>query len=282
MKNNFFKKILELSNLELNATKDSIYYVDGISGSKDWQSRIELVKSCYDNLSIPRHRNSGQVINGFLHMHNNIKIYPNSYYGFSMLRMLIENKGVHEPQEEKAFQEVLEHIKDNSVMLELGSYWGFYSMWFNKLKKGKTILVEPEISNLEYGKKNFELNKLNGVFYNNFISSYVHEKTITVDKIFELENIDRLAICHSDIQGHELEMLKGLKNNISNVDYFFISTHSNELHHNCIDYLTKNNFEILCSANLNETYSYDGLIVAKNKIIFGPSKIQITKRLTVA
>ena len=51
--------------------------------------------------------------------------------------MLLENKGVHEPQEEKAFLEVLNYVEKGSTMIELGSYWGFYSLWFNKKIKGK-------------------------------------------------------------------------------------------------------------------------------------------------
>jgi hypothetical protein len=273
-------EVINLSNMELTARRGNPHFVDGVSGSKDWLTRINLVKECPDNDYIPRHENAGKVIDGSFHMHNNIKINPNSYYGFSMLRMLMENKGVHEPQEEKAFQEVLEHIEENSTMLELGSYWGFYSLWFNREKKGKTILVEPDIQNFNLGKQNFELNDLKGTFYNKSISSHNDEKTITVDKIFELENIDRLAICHSDIQGFEFEMLKGLKDNISKIDYFFISTHSNDLHYKCCNHLKENNFKILCSADMNESFSYDGLIVAKNNLILdGIHSIRISKRI---
>lgn len=272
-------EVIKKSDMELASRAGYPYFVDGVSGSKDWQNRITLVKECPDNAYIPRHENAGKVIDGYFHMHNNIKIHPISYYGFSMLRMLMENKGVHEPQEEKAFQEVLEHIDENSTMLELGAYWGFYSLWFNKMKKGKTILVEPDIKNLDLGKKNFDLNGLKGTFYNKLISSYNDEKTITVDRIFELENIDKLSICHSDIQGFEFEMLKGLKANISKIDYFFISTHSNDLHYACYNYLKQSNFEILCSADMNESYSYDGLIVAKNKLVLDDiSLINISKR----
>jgi hypothetical protein len=40
--------------------------------------------------------------------------------------------GHHEPQEEKVFHEVLKQIRPGGVMIELGAYWGYYSLWFHK------------------------------------------------------------------------------------------------------------------------------------------------------
>ena len=47
-------------------------------------------------------------------------------------------KGHHEPQEEFAFFQVLEQLRRNPSpwgnprMIELGSFWAYYSMWFLK------------------------------------------------------------------------------------------------------------------------------------------------------
>jgi hypothetical protein len=271
-------EVIRKSDLELIAKKGSPEYVDGTSGSNDWLRRIELVKESSDNLLIPKHKYAGKIIDDYLYLHNGIKIHKNSYYGYSMLRLLMENNGVHEPQEEKAFNDILPFIKNGSVMIELGAYWGFYSMWFNKEINGVNILVEPDYKNMLFGKQNFELNNMTGIFYNKFVNSYNDKTTITVNKIFELEKLDRVAICHSDIQGYEYEMLLGCSDVLNKIDFFFISTHSNRLHQSCIDFFIKNNFDVLCSANLDESYSYDGLIVAKNKNIDGPNEIKISKR----
>lgn len=271
-------EIIKKCNTELTAKKGDPEYVDGTSGSNNWEQRIQLVKECKDNIHIPKHKFAGKIINDFLYLHNGIKIHKESYYGYCMLRLLMENNGIHEPQEEKAFYDILPFIKKDSVMIELGSYWGFYSMWFNKEIGGKNILVEPEYKNLLFGQKNFDLNNMVGVFYNKFVSSYDDEKTITVNKIFEIEKLNRVAICHSDIQGYEFEMLLGCSKVIDRIDYFFISTHDNILHNKCVNFLNEKNFDILCSANLDETYSYDGLIVAKNKTIKSLDKIIISKR----
>ena len=271
-------EVIEKSEIEIRAVKGSPEYVEGVSGAYDWTNRIRLVKESSDNNFIPKHELAGKIVNDYLYLHNGIKINKTSYYGYSMLRMLMENNGIHEPQEERAFNEILPFIRKGSTMIELGSYWGFYSMWFNKEIKGKNILVEPDYKNMLFGKENFELNNMTGFFYHKFVDSHDNDTTISVNKIFELENLDRVSICHSDIQGYEHQMLIGSSNVIDKIDYFFISTHSNQLHYSCIEFLINKNFDILCSANLDESYSCDGLIVAKNKNVDGPKNIVISKR----
>src|SRR5947207_2242757 len=72
-----------------------------------WDGRIATVLACPDNARIPRHPQAGEVVDGALIMHNGIKVDPLCYYGGGMLEMLRRNKGVHEPQEEVAFAEIL-------------------------------------------------------------------------------------------------------------------------------------------------------------------------------
>ena len=108
----------------------------------------------------------------------------------------------------------------------------------------------------------------------------VDPKIITVDSFCHDQDIKHLDILHADIQGFELDMLMGAKEMLSQkkIDYIFISTHSNELHEQCLEILGHNQYAILASANLDETYSYDGLIVAKKESLQVPSQIVISKR----
>jgi len=46
------------------------------------------------------------------------------------------------------------------------------------------------------------------------------------------------------------------------VDYCFISTHSNQLHADCVQKLQEYGHEILFTIDLDDTYSHDGLIVS--------------------
>ncbi len=92
-----------------------------------WQERIQRVVESDDNQYIPRHKAAGTLQNRQLIMHNGIKVDPLSYYSFPLLKMLIDNKGVHEPQEERIFQEALKTFDGSRQlnMLEMGAYWSF-------------------------------------------------------------------------------------------------------------------------------------------------------------
>ena len=56
--------------------------------------------ACPDNQFIPRVPDAGKLEGGQVVMHNGIKVGGMGYYGAGILNMLIENRGVHEPQEE--------------------------------------------------------------------------------------------------------------------------------------------------------------------------------------
>lgn len=247
-----------------------------------WEQRINDVVSCPDNVHINRCERAGEIKKGIQYMHNGLKIYLGSYYGPEYARLLMESRGVHEPQEEKVFAAVLPYIPPNAVMLELGAFWSFYSMWFNTAVKGaKNFMIEPDAFNLGQGKRNFQLNGLQGQFIQAFIDNKSSRNgavpTICIDDFVKQHSLDFIHILHSDIQGYEYEMLKGAANTIESnkIGYVFISTHSNGVHAQCVDFLTRRSFVILAEANLDKTFSEDGLIVAKAPFLQMPERIEI-------
>lgn len=251
-----------------------------------WEIRINDVIACPDNKHIPRADDAGRIIDGYLVMHNGINIIPGSYYGEGIRLMLERNRGVHEPQEEYAFMEVLKHMPAEATMMELGAYWGFYSLWFQKMVKTPiTYLIEPQINNLRNGKLNFVVNNYKGTFIRGNIGA-VPDNTnkgaplLTVDGIADEHGIKHINILHTDIQGFELDMLHGAKNAFDRrmIDYVFISTHSNELHKDCISFLEDRDFLILADADLDETYSCDGIIVARRMDLKTLESIAISKK----
>ncbi len=262
----------------------------GAGKKEHWKERIQNVLDDPNNKDIPRHEKAGEIDGRLLYMHNGIKIDPLSYYSYPMLQMLMSNKGVHEPQEEKIFQSVLDSLSKigQKTMLELGAYWSFYSMWFKKTHSDSNcFMVEPDRRNLRYGKRNLKLNKLDGTFIHAGISSKVDksENITTVDTICAKHNIEFLDILHSDIQGFELEMLHGSKKMFSEnkIGYVFISTHSNELHKDCKKLLEDEyNFTLVASANLDESYSWDGILVMKAPFYPGVEQVNIAKRKSIS
>jgi len=245
--------------------------------------RIDLVLSSPDNQHIPKVENAGDVIDGYLVMHNGLRIHPMSYYGYPIKRMLKLNKGVHEPQEERVFMEVLKTMRPGATMLELGSFWSFYSMWFQKeVYDAKCYMVEPMKRNLEAGKSNFELNAMVGTFMQGFISDTTNpqEMCLHVDGIVETNNIEFVDILHSDIQGFELKMLHGAKYLLAErrVGYIFVSTHGNKVHNDCVNFLQQYDFRVIALADLDQTYSEDGLIVMRAPWYSGIDTVNISLR----
>jgi hypothetical protein len=233
-----------------------------LMGKHNYFDRFRYILSDPLNEKIKRDKNSGEVIDGYLIMHNGLKIIPNSYYdNFSDILRL--NGGVHEPQEEYVFNEIIENLNSKTpLMIELGAYWGFYSMSFlQKNTEGVSFLVEPYEDFINIGKNHFEINGMVG----NFIQDFVGKNNFMIDSFVKNNSLSKINIVHCDIQGHEYEMLLGSLDSIKNkiIDYFFISTHSQNLHNICKDFLQSNDYKIIGSADFdNETFCHDGVLIA--------------------
>jgi hypothetical protein len=238
--------------------------------------RFKEILSDPTNKLIKRVKGAGATENGIVTMYNDLKVYENCYYDeFSDIFWL--NGGIHEPQEEYLFHSTLSKIRKKSpVMLELGSYWGFYSMSLLKKKpEAKCFCIEAGEREMQSGKANFELNGMEA----DFTLGAVGDKGIRVDDFLNQKGIAHLDILHSDIQGYEAQMLSGAREYFlaKAIDYVFISTHSQDLHSTCLDFLNQMDYNVVASVDLDETFSCDGLIVAQNpRLAYNP--IEFPKR----
>jgi len=254
----------------------------------NWGERTRQAMACPDNAFISRVAEAGQVRDGVQIMHNGIKVRLGSYYGQESIDLLKQNRGVHEPQEERVFQEVLKQIPPGGVMIELGAYWGYYSMWFcREVKDAKVFLVEPTRQNLDYGRENFALNGLQGHFTQAWVGQVagIGEDGIPVlcvDDFVASQRLDRLSILHADIQGFEMEMLKGAAKTLAaqKVSFTFISTHSEELHAECERFLQANGYQGLASVPPSESYSMDGILVHRAPQAPAIAPVQLSRRST--
>ncbi len=238
------------------------------NAADDWEARISDVLACPDNRDLPRHPDAGSVNQGVQTMFNGVRVVVDGYYGAGVTRMLRKNLGSHEPQEELVFADVLRRLDPGSTMVELGAYWGFYSLWFAKEVPGARMwLVEPEAENLAVGQRNFAINEAEGHFHRAFVGSKSEAgetPQICVDDFLAANGIDHLQVLHADIQGAEVEMLRGAHSYLSTkrVDFIFISTHGEELHHECVATLLGFGYQVPVSVRPAQSYSFDGLIVA--------------------
>lgn len=128
-----------------------------------------MTTGCHDSESIPKVPHAGEVFTGgelrYQIMHNGIRVVEGCYYGSWMTETIKLLKGHHEPQEERVFHEVLKHLPPGATMLEVGSFWAYYSLWFRQaIENATNYLMEPDPNNLAAGKRNFQINSAKGHF----------------------------------------------------------------------------------------------------------------------
>lgn len=223
------------------------------------------------NKLIPRIEDAGKLdSDGNIIMNAGLKVVPHSYCG-EFTDLFLKNRGVHEASQEYIFELVLNKIKENNqnkpIMIEFGSYWAYYSMWFQKVTNGVNYCVEPNIEHLELGRNNFSINNMSATFINRKVALWKNmnnNNLISIDRMAKLYKLKKIDLIHSDIQKAEVDLLKGGINSFTKqlIDYIFISTHSISIHQQCLDLINEYGYKIIANADENHTYFGDGLIVA--------------------
>ena len=248
------------------------------------ERRIANAVACRDADYIPKVPDAGRVRldeagNRVQVMHNGLLVVEDGYYGSFITSIIERLRGHHEPQEEKVFYEVLKAVPPGSAMIELGCYWAYYSLWFQKaVPSARTFMVEPSGNALECGKRNFQLNGMRGDFTRAFVgrvSSDGWEKApgrgedaeagrVCVKDFARSKGLDSVGLLHSDIQGFEYDMLCGCGALLDEkrIGFVFLSTHSLKLHYQCLRRLARRGYSIIAEHTPKESYSDDGLIAA--------------------
>ncbi len=255
----------------------------------DEKARTAMTVSCRDCDYIPKVPGAGGFAQAGAEtvqiMHNGVRVVKDGYDGSWVTEIISSLRGHHEPQEEKVFHECLQRIGDGGVMLELGSFWAYYSLWFNRQIPGAiNICCEPDPRNLAVGQANAALNGANLRFIHaaagkapkaamDFALESKPGETIsvpvkTVDLIFEENKLEKLDLLHLDVQGAELDALHGAEHTLKSgrVRFVFVSTHHFLIsadpftHSRCLDYLQSLGAHIIAAHTVTESYSGDGLI----------------------
>ena len=234
------------------------------AASADFLGRFREVISDPLNLLIERVPRAGFIEGNEVYLHNGNRVPisgPAAYYG-PFVQLLVLNRGVHEPLEEYVFQELLKRLPPTPLMIELGAYWAHYSMWLKKMRPAaRTIMVEPDANNLAAGRANFLRNGFEG----EFIQAEVAKGRWELDSFLNARGLSHLDILHADIQGFEAELLEGARAALGRaaIDYLFISTHSQALHHLVTGQVGQFGYRVEVSSDFdNESTSFDGFVFA--------------------
>lgn len=256
---------------------------------RDVRHRIELTVSCHDCDHLPKVDNAGQIV--IEHgecvqiMHNGLRVRAYGYHGEWMAEIIARLRGHHEPQEELVFYAVMELLPARATMLELGGFWSYYSLWFlHQNGDRRSIVVEPDPSNLAVGRANARLNGLDIEFHQGSIgaealsehnfqseaSGLIKVPQFTVSQILHECRIGQLDLLHCDAQGAETAVIRSCMGLLKarRIRFCVISTHSHHIsgdpltHQRCLTLLKQAGGQILAEHDVHESFSGDGLIAA--------------------
>lgn len=252
----------------------------------NWDRRIAELLACPDLDRLPRHPAAGNIMGNDQILHNGVRVALGSYYTVHAQRLLKTSRGVHEPQEEWVFAEMLKLMPPGATMLELGAYWAFYSLWFHQqVPQARNIMVEPIPTNLMAGRLNFATNGYPGEFFRGYLGEHYathpyDAPTVSVDWLADHLKIERIHLLHSDIQGFEVSMLRGAKRMLAErrIDCIFISTHSEEIHATCLALLREHNYTVVAEHTPAESYAVDGLLVGRRRELPAIAPVSISKK----
>ena len=253
--------------------------------------RVTLTLSCRDTDAIPKVDGAGEVFeregSRLQRMHNGVVIEADCYYGPWMTEIIRGLRGHHEPQEELVFHAILQRILATEVeprMVELGSWWAYYSLWFAaEARRGDVLAIEPDQAKLDVGRRNFALNGLPGRFVHGAVgsealasASFVLERTAEavlvphhdLASVLALSGGEPVSVILADVQGAETALLAGGRDVLEagGVRFLVLSTHHHSIsgspttHQDARDVLGELGAHLVAEHTVGESYSGDGLI----------------------
>lgn len=271
--------------------------------TKSERERILIASLSTDADDIPKVARAGEVevieSQPFQIMHNGLRVIEHGYYGPFVTEMVRRLRGHHEPQEEKVFHAVLASLRERPVMLELGSYWAYYTQWLLKERSGaRAICVEPICRRPQVGERNLAANGLRAevvaaaagasdlaprAFATGAEQAEVPIRS--VDSLLAERGIDVLDVLHVDIQGFELQALRGASQALGDrrISWVFVSTHRHledagtlDLHAAILHLLSTAGYMIVAAHTPEESFSVDGLVVARAPGVPGPDHVTLS------
>jgi len=204
----------------------------------------------------------------------------------SLCRSMLWFKGMfHGIAATVELEKLLKDIRIPETIIDVGSNKGQFILLIEKLFPNKKIYSFEPITEILNKQKKFFKYKKNIFFYNLALGSSIKSEDFfitnrmdsssflkiaklennskdylikekrsiqisTLDDILNNENITGPILLKMDVQGYELEVLKGSSNMLSKIDYLLLEVSKNEMYQNqpreknIIDYLKNLNFTI--------------------------------------
>ncbi|RYV51365.1 FkbM family methyltransferase [Pengzhenrongella frigida] len=253
--------------------------------------RVLLTISCHDADDLPKVDGAGEVfeLDGTTvqRMHNGVLIREGCYFGPWMTEIIRSLRGHHEPQEEVVFHELLERLvatEPDAAMVELGSFWAYYSMWFHQRTHGNRVVdLEPDPTYLEIGRRNLALNAMTATFVHGAVgdspgqpTTFVAESTGEPIEVVQYDlgslmletGLARVGLLMVDIQGFETVLIERAAElfTAGAVRFMIVSTHHHQIsgsaltHQHVLERLLALGAHVIAEHTVGESYSGDGLI----------------------
>ncbi|GGF11280.1 FkbM family methyltransferase [Subtercola lobariae] len=262
--------------------------------SPDLVHRMQTTIDCHDADDLPKVDRAGEVYDHegtpVQIMHNGVLVEADGYAGPWMTEIIRVLNGHHEPQEELAFARIMQRLHDTGgaqAMIEFGSFWSYYSIWFcTEFADGRVLAIEPDPVNLDLGRRNAELNGVADRI--TFIQAAIGDDPGATIRIrTESDNLERdivtadlaslmadAALDHvdvvlCDVQGAETIALARARGDFAagRVRFLIVSTHHYRIsgdaltHQNALALLIESGAHIIAEHSVGESASGDGLIV---------------------
>jgi FkbM family methyltransferase len=255
--------------------------------------RMVATVSCPDADAVPKVPHAGECRghNGqrVQIMHNGLLVEEGGYYGAWMAETIRALRGHHEPQEEVVFHHIIERLAADGgtpAMIEFGSYWTYYGLWFcHAIPTGHVVALEPDPAWLDVGRRNAALNSYGDrirfvhaaigehpgdlmAFTAESDSRTHHVPQHDLASLMAATDLPRVDLILADVQGAETILIERARAQFDTgrVRFMVVSTHHHSIsgdpltHQNALKRLTDAGAHVIAEHSVGESVSGDGLI----------------------
>jgi FkbM family methyltransferase len=175
--------------------------------------------------------------------------------------------GVYEHKKAKLFAD---HVNPGNSVFDVGAHVGFYTILAARRtgSHGEVAAFEPLSRNVDFLRRHVDLNKLSNVtvvqaavaesdgssgfstsesFFEGHLDERgaVHVQTVSLDTFVEARNVRPPNVIKIDVEGAELEVLKGAKRVLASArPIIFVATHDGHVHRACCSFLSSMRYSV--------------------------------------